>query len=193
MASSSPSILFAWRTEQFINPRYFSTTTSSAFLRLASSVLLVIIDAVLTWVSHYSASPSILAPQSSQCFLVGLSQLPSVVMTKPHAEQHHSSPPRCAHRPCTTGTTSAAGVRRTMLRTSFLAVAIVTAAFSSSGASGCTNESAASRSMYSAIAHTPASRSVSCRKLSCCRRSSIVRSCFATVPENCSAFFCSWQ
>ena len=64
----------------------------------------------MTMASSGSPSPpSIIAPQSSQYFLVGLSQLPSVVMTKPHAEQHHSSPPRCSHRPRTTWATSAAG------------------------------------------------------------------------------------
>lgn len=47
--------------------------------------------------------------------------------------------------------TSAAGARCIMLRTSFLAVAIVITAFSSSGASGFTNESAAFRLMYSSI------------------------------------------
>ena len=70
-------------------------------------------------ISHTSVPPSILAPQSSQYFLVGLSQLPSVVMTKPHAEQHHSSPPRCIHFPFTTGATSTASSSSSSIQSHF--------------------------------------------------------------------------
>ena len=72
----------------------------------------------------WSAPPSILAPQSSQYFLVGLSQLPSVVMTKPHAGQHHSSPPRCAQRVCITGATSVAGKSLRELRHSMSSISL---------------------------------------------------------------------
>ena len=58
-ASLVPSILFAWRTKQPINPRHFSAAASGAFFRLASPVLFAEIDAVLTRISHrYHLRPS---------------------------------------------------------------------------------------------------------------------------------------
>lgn len=111
------------------------------------------------------APSSILAPQWQYGYFLGIlscelyDSLSAIVSRRPHTEHTNAlvqSPLRSNfHRPCTTGATSAAGVRRTMFRMSFLAVPIVTAAFSSSGASGFTNASAASRLMYSSIPRHP--------------------------------------